>query len=114
MFSTFFQKIVPFYEVMSKNMASQKLQKTIWRLVIYWISKATCAQAHVHAFALTHPHTPHMQERTHAHTKTPTYLVRISFPRQQLFRERASVFCYTCIACIVVFILHTRKESIRN
>jgi hypothetical protein len=68
MFSTFSQKIIPFYEVMSKNMANQKLQMTIWRLVICWISKATCAQAHVLAFALTHIHTHTTYARPHART----------------------------------------------
>jgi hypothetical protein len=31
------------------------------------------------------------------------YVIFIDFPRQQLFRERASILRYTYIACLVIF-----------
>ena len=43
---------------MSKNVAEpDTTQMTIWRRVVCWISKATRAEAHVHARAPTHKHT---------------------------------------------------------
>ena len=40
--------------------------------------------------------------RSHARTRTDRNMqFLIAFARQQWFRERASAFCYTCIACIV-------------
>ena len=47
------------YEIMSKNMMEpERLQMTIWRRVVCWISKATCVhpQPHSHTEARTHTH----------------------------------------------------------
>ena len=58
---------------------------TIWRMrVAFWISKATCADAHARprAWALTH---------THACAHTEKDAVLIVFPRLELFCERASL-----------------------
>ena len=54
---------------------------------------------------------PHTQARTHARspsyahgrtdTHTQKYVILITFPLQQKFRERASMFRYTYIACLV-------------
>ena len=63
---------------------------TIWRRVACWISKATHAQTHAHVYIYTH-----------ARTHTQKYVILITFPQQQWFRERASVLCYTYIACLV-------------
>jgi hypothetical protein len=46
-----------------------------------------------------HMHT-HARTRKHAHTDQ--YVIFIAFPRQQLFRERASMLRYAFIACLVV------------
>ena len=99
-------------EIMSKHMVEPERTQTIWRLrVAYWVRKPTHAQAHARARAptLTKPTTPahshtdasthmlaltnaraHTHTHTHAHTHTEirnTYC----FPRQQWFRERASM-----------------------
>ena len=54
--------------------------------VVSWISKATSAKAHAPAPSRT---------RKHRH------VIFIAFPRQQWFRERASLLRYTYIACPV-------------
>jgi hypothetical protein len=46
-----------------------------------WITKAT--HTHIHSLTLSE------------------YVIFIAFPRQQWFRERAPVFLYTYIACLV-------------
>ena len=53
-----------------------------------WISKAT--REHAHARAPT-------QARAH----TQKYVLLIASPRQEWFRERASVLRYTYIACLL-------------
>ena len=52
--------------------------------------------AHQHTSAPVHPH-------PHPHTHTEKYVILISFPLQQWFRERASMLRYTYIAYLVVF-----------
>ena len=69
---------------------------TIWRRVACWISKATLAQAHARSSAPTHA-------RMHTHAPTQKHVRLIAFPRQQWFRERASVLRYTYIACLLRF-----------
>ena len=67
---------------------------TIRLRVACWIGKAT----------RTHPYTHREKQASkHAHARTHThqYVILIAFPRQQWFRERASVLRYTCTACIV-------------
>ena len=111
MFSDIFPKIVPFMRCW-KIRWNQRAQ-TIWRLcVAYWIRKPTHAQAHARARALTHIHgrtqayaCPQQPARGHGHTRTEicnTYC----FPRQQWFREHASMLRYTYIA--LLFILHVK------
>ena len=64
------------------------MTQTIWRLhVAYWISK------HAQACASTST-----RACVHTHTHTNMYC----FPRQQWFRERASVLPYTYIAFLVL------------
>ena len=41
---------------------------------------------------------------THNHTHTHKYVILTAFPRQQWFRERASLLCYTYIACIILLL----------
>ena len=53
--------------------------------------------AYAHAHALGYPHA---RKRKHAHTGQ--YVILITFPQQQWFRERASLLRYTHIACIVL------------
>ena len=55
-----------------------------------WISKAT----------RMHTATPPV---TYINTHTDKYVIRIAFPRQQSFRESASLLCYTYIVCLVIF-----------
>ena len=72
---------------MSKNVVQpEAINDTIRRVrVTYWIIKATRAPTH-----------------THTHTHTDKYVKLTAVPRQQWFRERASVLRQRCIACIVV------------
>ena len=47
-------------------------------------------QGYMHASGCARPRT-----RTHTHARTYKYLIFIAVPRQQWFRERASLLCYT-------------------
>jgi hypothetical protein len=83
-------------------------QITLWRCVC-WINKATRAQSHTRARppTSTHTHTQntkHTEARTHPHTHkcTQKYIILIAFPRQQRFRESASMLRYTYIACLFI------------
>ena len=85
----------------------------------YWISKPT----RVPAQSRTRAQTAHTRTRIHLDARTPTnacshprppslslththkYVILITFPRQQWFRERASLLRYTYIASVVVFCL---------
>jgi hypothetical protein len=59
--------------------------------VACWISKATRAQAQARTSASMHA-------RTHTERE---YVILTAFAQQQLFRERASMLRYACIACLV-------------
>ena len=91
-FSTFFfSDGLAAYEIMSKNVVeTERLLKTIWRRVAWRIRKATRAQEHVCACALTR-----------AYTCTQKYVILIAFLRHQWFRERAWMLRHTYIACLV-------------
>ena len=85
-----FSENITVYEIISKYMvqplpADDKMA-TRW----CWISKATLAQEHANARAPPH---------THTHTNSE-YVILIAFPRQRLFRERASMLRYSYIACL--------------
>ena len=75
------------YEITRKSMVGpERPQMTIWRLrFAYWIIKATRLL----------PCTP-------PPLRTQKYVIRIVFPLQQCFSERALVLCYTYIVCLVV------------
>jgi hypothetical protein len=72
MFSNFFFRVV--YEIMSKYMMEPERPRIIWRLrVARWINKATRAQAHASALALTnHARTHTRPPPTHTQ-KSNTY-----------------------------------------
>jgi hypothetical protein len=92
-------------KIMSKNVVEpERPQMAIWRCVACWISKATHAQAHTnacctHTHKHTHTHT-HTGTHTHALTRKHKYAILIACPRQEWFRERASVLRYAYIACL--------------
>ena len=87
MFSDFFSENCAVYEIMPKNVVEPERTQTIWRMrVEYLISK----QPH----ARTHP-------PTHSLSLSHTQICKTAFPRQQWFRERASVLGYTNIVCLV-------------
>jgi hypothetical protein len=57
-------------------------------------------------YARMRMHTPtrsgtHMHVRTRKHAHKDQYVILITFPRPQWFRERALMFRYTYIACLV-------------
>jgi hypothetical protein len=62
-------------------------------------------RAHTHTHSCRHVHT-HARARTPTCTHKEKYVILISFPRQQWFRERASVLRYTYIACLVILYSH--------
>jgi hypothetical protein len=73
---------------MSKNVeVPKRSQMTVWRM------RAECR---ISKAARTHMHAP-------GHQHTRKYVILIAFPRQQWFRERASMLRYTYIACLVSF-----------
>ena len=81
---------------MSKHYAEPEKQQAMWRMrAAYWINKATREKAHVHALATTYIHT---------HTHTRKFVILIAFPRQQWFREGASLLRYAYIACLVLLL----------
>jgi nitrogen regulatory protein PII-like uncharacterized protein len=90
MFSNFFShEYRAVYEKMWENIVeTDKPQMTIWRMrIACWVPKAT----------ITH---------------TQVVLILIAFSLQQLLHERASVLRYTCIACLVNFIIRYVKSTI--
>jgi hypothetical protein len=50
--------------------------------------------------------------RIYTHTRTRTQNIFIAFPRQQWFREYASLLCYTYIACLLSRLLACRLHSL--
>jgi hypothetical protein len=85
MFNTFFPKIVPFHEIMSKNVVEpERSQMAISRCVTCCLSKARRAKTH---------------DRTH--TSTHREICKTAFPHQQWFRKRTSTLRYTYIACLL-------------
>jgi hypothetical protein len=64
-------------------------------------------------------HTPtrsgtHMHARTDKHANTGQYVIFIVFPRQQWFRESASLLRYAYIACIVKFDIWLDRIVVRT
>ena len=99
-----------FHEFFPKNVEKyggdrEGPQTTIWWRASCWISKATLAQAHGRARAAT---TPPPHTHTHAHTRVRkhirNYVTPIVFPRQQWFRESASLLRYTYRAAVVKYV----------
>jgi hypothetical protein len=110
MFNNFFQKIVPFYEIMLKNMVEPERPQTvsIWRIrVAGWISKATRAHAHAHSHTPGNPHAPpHTHTHTHTHTQTDRQTDRQKYVRllsldSKDSRTHISVLRYTYKVCLV-------------
>ena len=64
----------------------------IWKHVACWISTVKCVST---------SQRPCSHTSTHARARTHKSAIRIALPRQQVFRERASVLRYTYIACLV-------------
>ena len=54
----------------------------------------------------------HMHAHTRKHAHTDQYVILIAFPRQQWFRERASVLRYTYIACLFFYLYDTQLGSL--
>jgi hypothetical protein len=77
---TFFLKNLVIYEIMPKSSLEPEgvtNDVTIWRMrVACWISKATCTQAHTHAYESGKTHA-----RKHAHIEK--YVIIIAFPRHK-------------------------------
>ena len=49
----------------------------------------------------------HMHARTRKHAHTDQHVILVAFPLQEWLRERASVLCYTYIACLFYFCYST-------
>jgi hypothetical protein len=92
-----------FYEKTSKNMVEpERPQITIRRMrCVCWISETTRAHAQAHVSAQDTHNQTCTRVCTQARTHTNKYEIRIAFPLQQWFRERASMLRYTYIACLV-------------
>jgi hypothetical protein len=96
----FFYENRTVYEIMPKNVVEPEGPQSIRRMrVACWIRKAARAQAHP---------CPPTFERAHMHK----YVVLITFPRQQLLRERAPVWRYTYIVCLVRYCLDISLEEL--
>jgi hypothetical protein len=64
--------------------------------------------AHKNAHAPGYPHArTHARTRKHAHTDQ--YVILTAFPRQQLFRERASVLRYSTLSVLLIYTLLRKK-----
>ena len=66
-------------------------------------------------YARMRMHTPtrpdtHMHARMRKHAHTHQYVILIAFPRQQWFRERASLLHYMYIACLVRICVQTENR----
>ena len=101
LFSNFFSENRAVYEMMSKYMAEPEWQQRIWLMrFACWKSRATHAQTHAHARTLT-PTPTHACTPARARTYTHIHVTLIAFPQQQWFRERARMFRYAYIACLI-------------
>ena len=101
MLSAVIPKIVPFIRQCRQMWWEGEEKQTIWRMRdVCHISKPTRAQSHARANAPT-PTCTYARTRMHLPTNTQKYVLLIAFPRQQRFRERASMLRYTYIACLV-------------
>jgi hypothetical protein len=89
MSSYIFPKIAPFV-TMLKNRMEPEMTSQCGTYTLHTGKARLQARTRIH----THTH-------THTHTYTQTYVILIAFPRQQWFRERASLLRYTYIACLV-------------
>ena len=78
MFNNFFPlKNCAVFEIVLKNSVKlDRPQITVWRMLI------ACR----------------VPKATNAHSE---YVILLAFPLQQWLHERASISCYTCIACLV-------------
>jgi hypothetical protein len=99
---TFFLKSCGLWDDVEKYCGAREAAdgNLIWRMrVECWISKAE-AQASSYAATPTHTHT---SARTHSHTRAEVCnSLLVACPRQQRFRERASMVSFMCIACLVL------------
>jgi hypothetical protein len=100
-FSNFFSENRTVYEIMSKNLVEIKGPQMTSQYGAY---ELRAGLARLHARMSVHTSTRpdiHMHARTRKHAHTNQYAILIAFPLQQWFRERASVFRYTYIVCLV-------------
>ena len=89
------------YEILWKNIVEpERSQMAIWRLVAYWIIKATSALARAQAPVPT-PMRTHASSRASTHTEK--YVVLIAFPWQHWFRESASSLRYKYIPATILY-----------
>ena len=117
---TFFPENRAICEIMPKNVVERGRSQIIWRpRVESWTIKAKrpkarprlCTHTHTHTDAHTSMPSP-TRARTHAQThKNVTHIVS---PRQQSFRERASVLRYTYIASLFIWCVWFLEKAAVN
>ena len=98
---TFFTENRTVYEIISKNTMKTKGLRMTSQYGAYALRVGLAR-----LYALIRMHTSkrpvtHMHARTSNHTHTDQYEIRIAFPEQQWFRERASVLRYTYFGRLV-------------
>ena len=90
------------YETMSKNVVEPEKPQTTSQYETYALHAGLERRyVLIRTHMPTHPDT-HMHARARTHTHK--YVILTAFPRQQWFRERASLLCYTYIACIILLL----------
>ena len=92
MFNNFFWENRVIYEIMSKNVVEPE-RSQITTAARSMLDKQAYTPAPLHPYARIYPR--------EGHTCTLKYVILTDFPMQRWFRERASVLCYTYIACLV-------------
>jgi hypothetical protein len=106
MFNNIFPENRTVCEIMSENVADTEGPQMTSQHGTYPL-RAGLARL----YARKRLHTPtrsgtHMHARARKHAHTGQYVILITFPQQQWFRERASVLRYTYIACLVLVSTH--------
>jgi hypothetical protein len=86
---------------MSKNTVETKGPQMTSQYGAY-VLRSGLARIHARMRMHTSTHSGiHMHAHTRKHAHTDQYVILIAFPQQQWLRERASMLCYTYIACLV-------------
>ena len=94
---TFFSENCAIYEIISEKYGAAREAADCTMEALCLLDK----EGYTSESSRPRPHPTHTRTHTHARTHAKKHAIRIAFPMQQWFRERAAVLRYTHIACLV-------------